>query len=211
MLSTNSSRRHVVPGPGGRGATVKALPYVLTRRGHELVADGDYGAVSVRAVRTFQSARKLVADGQVGPKTWPHLVDTLRQGHSGSRVRGLRTVPNKHSAGLAVDGGFGAVTRTAVRAFQAPTGWSSTASRARRPGRHSSADGGSGRRARREPLPGAAPPADRRGRPVSPLREAAPRDRPVKAGVSAVRARRALRGSGARGRGRRRGRPRSPG
>ncbi|QKW50569.1 peptidoglycan-binding protein [Streptomyces buecherae] len=104
--------------PGAGGATVKALQYVLTRRGHELVADGDYGAVSVRAVRTFQSARELVADGQVGPKTWPHLVYTLRQGHSGSHVRGLRTVLNKHSAGLAVDGGFGSVTRTAVRAFQ---------------------------------------------------------------------------------------------
>ncbi len=97
---------------------MRTLQHLLTQRGHKLAADGAYGSVSVRAVKKFQSARKLVADGQVGPKTWPHLVYTLRQGHSGSHVRALQTALNKHSAGLAADGGFGSVTRSAVRAFQ---------------------------------------------------------------------------------------------
>ncbi|MFB7915745.1 peptidoglycan DD-metalloendopeptidase family protein [Streptomyces sp. NPDC056061] len=104
--------------PGAAGATVKAIQYLITQRGTSLVADGAYGSVSVNAVKKLQSARGLVADGQVGPKTWPHLVHSLRSGSSGSHVRALQTVLNKHSAGLAVDGGFGSVTDSAVRAYQ---------------------------------------------------------------------------------------------
>lgn len=104
--------------PGAGGATVKAIQYLITRRGTALVADGNYGSVSVDAVKKFQSSRGLVADGQVGPKTWPGLVYSLQRGSSGAHVRGLQVVLNKHSAGLAVDGGFGSVTHSAVRAFQ---------------------------------------------------------------------------------------------
>ncbi|MFT2019766.1 peptidoglycan-binding protein [Streptomyces sp. 796.1] len=104
--------------PGAKGATVKALQYLMTQRGYKLNADGSYGSVSVAAVKKFQAARKLVADGQVGPKTWPHLVYSLKQGAKGSHVRGLQTVLNKHSAGLALDGEFGTVSRNAVRAYQ---------------------------------------------------------------------------------------------
>ncbi|MFF2008283.1 peptidoglycan-binding protein [Streptomyces sp. NPDC058195] len=104
--------------PGAAGATVKVIQHLITQRGTALVADGNYGPVSVRAVKKFQSAKKLVADGQVGPKTWKSLVYELRRGGSGAHVRALQVVLNKHSAGLAVDGGFGAVTNTAVRSFQ---------------------------------------------------------------------------------------------
>lgn len=105
--------------PGAVGATVKAVQYLITRRGTTLVADGNYGSVSVNAVKKFQSSRGLVADGQVGPKTWPSLVHSLQRGSSGAHVSGLQVVLNKHSAGLAVDGDFGAVTNSAVRAYQA--------------------------------------------------------------------------------------------
>jgi hypothetical protein len=104
--------------PGAVGATVRAIQYLMTRRGYSLAADGQYGSVSVAAVKRFQSSKGLVADGQVGPKTWPYLVYSLRSGHSGSHVRGLQTVLNKHSAGLAVDGDFGSVTDSAVRGYQ---------------------------------------------------------------------------------------------
>ncbi|MFE6776599.1 peptidoglycan-binding protein [Streptomyces sp. NPDC057702] len=104
--------------PGAGGAGVRAVQHLMTQRGHQLNADGRYGSVSAAAVKKLQKARKLVADGQVGPKTWPHLVYTLRQGASGAHVRGLQTLLNKHGAGLAVDAGFGKVTRDAVRAYQ---------------------------------------------------------------------------------------------
>ncbi|MEV6162264.1 peptidoglycan-binding protein [Streptomyces sp. NPDC052052] len=104
--------------PGASGATVKAIQYLITQRGTALVADGDYGSVSVAAVEKFQSAKGLVADGQVGPKTWPVLVYSLQEGSSGSHVRGLQEMLNKHSAGLVVDGDFGSVTTSAVRTYQ---------------------------------------------------------------------------------------------
>lgn len=74
--------------------------------------------MSVEAVKRFQRSKGLVADGQVGPATWPALVYTLRQGASGSHVRALQAALNKRSARLAVDGGFGSVTTGAVRAYQ---------------------------------------------------------------------------------------------
>lgn len=104
--------------PGAVGATVKAVQHLITQRGTTLVADGDYGSVSVNAVKKFQAARGLEVDGQVGPKTWASLVYSLKQGSSGAHVRGLQTALNKRSAGIAVDGDFGSVTNSAVRTYQ---------------------------------------------------------------------------------------------
>ncbi|MEU4181180.1 peptidoglycan-binding protein [Streptomyces sp. NPDC026589] len=104
--------------PGARGATVVVIQHLMNQRGHKLAADGQYGSVSVEAVKRFQRSRGLAADGQVGPATWPELVYTLRQGASGSHVRALQTALNRRGARLAVDGGFGSVTTSAVRAYQ---------------------------------------------------------------------------------------------
>ncbi|RII20349.1 Murein hydrolase activator NlpD precursor [Streptomyces sp. YIM 130001] len=104
--------------PGASGRTVVALQHLMTKRGYELEADGAYGSASVAAVKKFQSARGLVADGQVGPRTWPVLVYALRRGASGVHVRALQVALNKRSAGLAVDGDFGSVSETAVRTYQ---------------------------------------------------------------------------------------------
>ncbi|WP_443060969.1 peptidoglycan-binding domain-containing protein [Streptomyces sp. NBC_00464] len=60
--------------PGASGRTVVVIPYLMTRRGYGLVADGQYGSVSSDAVKRFQKAKGLVADGQVGPVTWQALV-----------------------------------------------------------------------------------------------------------------------------------------
>lgn len=104
--------------PGASGKTVVAIQYLMAKRGYGLLADGQYGSVSSTAVKAFQKAKGLVADGQVGPATWPHLVYTLRQGSSGTHVRALQTALNKRSAGLVVDGTFGAVSTSAVRTYQ---------------------------------------------------------------------------------------------
>ncbi|MDG9685695.1 peptidoglycan-binding protein [Streptomyces sp. DH18] len=104
--------------PGASGATVVVIQHLMNQRGHGLAADGKYGSVSVEAVKRFQRSKGLVADGQVGPATWPALVYTLRQGASGSHVRALQAALNKRDARLAVDGGFGSVTTSAVRAYQ---------------------------------------------------------------------------------------------
>ncbi|MBB4909050.1 peptidoglycan-binding protein [Actinophytocola algeriensis] len=104
--------------PGAGGVTVRVIQYLMNRRGYDLVVDGAYGSVSVAAVKKFQSASGLVADGQVGPATWPKLVYSLTAGANGDHVRALQTALNKHSAGLVVDGDFGSVTGSAVRAYQ---------------------------------------------------------------------------------------------
>lgn len=104
--------------PGSQGARVRAIQYLLNQRGNSLVIDGDYGTKSVNAMKSFQSGAGLVADGQVGPKTWPKLVYTLKQGAKGNHVRALQSAMNMRSAGLQVDGDFGSVTNTAVRNFQ---------------------------------------------------------------------------------------------
>ncbi|MGW6285609.1 peptidoglycan-binding protein [Streptomyces sp. NPDC055107] len=104
--------------PGASGATVVVIQHLMNQRGHGLAADGSYGSVSVEAVERFQRSKGLAADGQVGPATWPVLVYTLRQGAGGSHVRALQSALNKRGARLAVDGGFGSVTSSAVRAYQ---------------------------------------------------------------------------------------------
>ncbi|MFH9609696.1 peptidoglycan-binding protein [Streptomyces sp. NPDC017448] len=104
--------------PGAKGATVVVIQHLMNQRGYGLAADGAYGSVSVDAVKRFQRSKGLAADGQVGPATWPKLVYTLRQGGNGSHVRALQAALNKRGAGLAVDGGFGSVTTSAVRAYQ---------------------------------------------------------------------------------------------
>ncbi|EHR61196.1 peptidoglycan DD-metalloendopeptidase family protein [Saccharomonospora cyanea] len=104
--------------PDARGQRVRAIQYLLNQRGYGLQIDGWLGPTSTGAVKNFQSGNGLVADGQVGPKTWPKIIYSLRQGANGNHVRALQTALNKRSAGLVVDGDFGSVTNTAVRNFQ---------------------------------------------------------------------------------------------
>lgn len=58
---------------GARGAKVKQLQNLLRNKGFRISADGVFGAGTVSAVRRFQAARGLSADGVVGPRTWAAL------------------------------------------------------------------------------------------------------------------------------------------
>jgi hypothetical protein len=65
--------------PGDTGPQVKALQHALTSLGYSTGgADGQYGAKTEAAVKQFQSAHNLTADGIAGAKTLQALATALR-------------------------------------------------------------------------------------------------------------------------------------
>jgi hypothetical protein len=66
--------------PGDTGAQVKLLQRALTRLGYSPgAADGDYGPSTEAAVKRFQDASKLTADGIVGPATLKALAKAVHR------------------------------------------------------------------------------------------------------------------------------------
>lgn len=62
---------------GDKGASVKALQILLIGYGYSCGksgVDGDFGAATDKAVKAFQAANGLEADGIVGKKTWAKLL-----------------------------------------------------------------------------------------------------------------------------------------
>jgi peptidoglycan hydrolase-like protein with peptidoglycan-binding domain len=131
-LDVPSGRGHSILREGSRGGEVKELQNKLNAKGFNCgAADGIFGSKTDSAVRSFQRANGLVADGIVGPKTWaalnkaappPSSHPTLKQGASGPAVSELQTLLNKNGARLSVDGQFGPATANAVRDYQASRG-----------------------------------------------------------------------------------------
>jgi peptidoglycan L-alanyl-D-glutamate endopeptidase CwlK len=62
---------------GDTGAAVEHLQKQLSRLGHGLSIDGDFGPKTRLAVTTFQRAQQLTPDGIVGPKTRKALKGAL--------------------------------------------------------------------------------------------------------------------------------------
>ena len=61
---------------GSTGAGVLTLQLRLRERGWKLDADAEFGAVTDRVVRGFQTDKHLEVDGEVGPRTWSALWST---------------------------------------------------------------------------------------------------------------------------------------
>jgi GH25 family lysozyme M1 (1,4-beta-N-acetylmuramidase) len=58
---------------GDTGPAVKTLQTRLNVWGAHLTVDGNFGALTLDAVKAFQTAHKLTVDGIVGPQTWAAL------------------------------------------------------------------------------------------------------------------------------------------
>lgn len=94
---------------GSRGDDVVTLQRVLTMKGYSLgSADGVFGRLTRRAVRSFQKRRRLAADGVVGPITTRALADTWEvrtATYYGPGLYGNRTACGKvlrpHTRGIA--------------------------------------------------------------------------------------------------------------
>ncbi len=86
---------------GARGEPVRALQNRLNQLGYNVgAADGDFGPKTLAAVKAFQKAKGLTADGVVGPKTWDKL---------GIKVQAPSTPPS--SGGRVVTGYVNGVPR----------------------------------------------------------------------------------------------------
>jgi peptidoglycan hydrolase-like protein with peptidoglycan-binding domain len=112
-----------------RGSTdpvVLDLQQALRTLGHDPgPIDGVFGARTENAVKAFQTAREIPADGVVGRVTWINIDEAdqsepvLRVGSSGLPVRRLQsrmTAVGFNTGG--VDGRFGQATELAVKDLQ---------------------------------------------------------------------------------------------
>jgi peptidoglycan hydrolase-like protein with peptidoglycan-binding domain len=104
---------------GSTGEDVRTVQYLLRAQGSTITADGAFGPLTDAAVRQFQGAHGLVADGIVGNATWPALLVQVAQGATGEAVRAVQRQIFARIGRPSVDGVFGPITDSLVRAFQA--------------------------------------------------------------------------------------------
>jgi Putative peptidoglycan binding domain len=118
---------------GNSGNRVKAVQYLLNAQNSAgLSVDGSFGSKTIAAVKAFQTARGLKADGIVGPLTWKALVPTVQQGGAGDAVKAVQNQLTAHGVSTTVNGTFDTTTSDHVQQFQlnsgiAPTGTVDTA------------------------------------------------------------------------------------
>lgn len=125
---------------GQKSGCVTELQRLLRHHGYAVEADGDFGPGTASAVRSFQSAHGLTADGSVGANTKRELYSTdelpptgvdlrsaacpaeIVEGESGGCVATLQALLNGKGQHVDVDGGFGPLTLAAVKSFQSASG-----------------------------------------------------------------------------------------
>ncbi len=114
---------------GASGTAVENLQRALKNLGYYSgPVDGDYGHLTIDAVKAFQQRMGLRVDGKAGPTTQRALYgddakankyDTLRPGDHGTEVRNLQyTLYELGYYDGKTDGSYGSTTQDAVRAFQ---------------------------------------------------------------------------------------------
>jgi murein L,D-transpeptidase YcbB/YkuD len=87
------------------------------------MVDGNFGAMTLAAVKSFQTAHSIEATGEVHGYTWPALVVTVQNGTTGDAVDAVQNLLNSvDNAGLMLDGDDGSATTAAVKAFQTDKG-----------------------------------------------------------------------------------------
>ena len=142
-LRSSSCPANIVEGQSG--GCVSTLQALLNGKGQSLTVDGEFGPLTLAAVKAFQAAASLTVDGIVGPNTKAALYSNITGGgssgapapinltssscpanivqgqHSGC-VTELQSLLNHHGAELAVDGDFGPLTYAAVLNFQSEQG-----------------------------------------------------------------------------------------
>ena len=111
---------------GSKGEVVELVQRMLNEKGYACgSADGIFGAKTQSAVKSYQKAKGLSADGMVGNNTYAKLFADclLKNGRRGELVRELQTRLNEqgYKAGTA-DGIFGRNTEQAVKALQSVAG-----------------------------------------------------------------------------------------
>ncbi|BCM93462.1 hypothetical protein IAD21_05353 [Abditibacteriota bacterium] len=108
-----------------------ALQYLLRNQGfYKGTPDGKFHSMgsgsTARAVKAFQRAKGLNADGIVGDQTWAKLLVRLKKGDRGDAVRAIQTLLNTNQTdsgepaygAVNVDGVFGTQTDRVLRNFQ---------------------------------------------------------------------------------------------
>jgi murein DD-endopeptidase MepM/ murein hydrolase activator NlpD len=122
---------------GQRGWDVAALQFMLRRRGYSPgPVDGGFGRGTLRALRRFQAARGLTADGAAGPATLAALRrrGVIFRGTPGGPVRFLRPlaapitdgfghVGGRRHTGLDFPAASGRTVRAAGRGVTVFAGW----------------------------------------------------------------------------------------
>jgi hypothetical protein len=107
---------------GGSGEDVRTVQHLLNQHGANVAADGQFGSGTTTAVRSFQSAKGLSADGVVGPQTWAALIVTVRPGARNHAVRAVQGQLTANGYPTTVDGEFGSGTEATVKRFQTANG-----------------------------------------------------------------------------------------
>ncbi len=115
---------------GSRGRFVRYLQFLLKTQGYSVGnVDGAFGPNTTNAVKAFQQANGLTADGIVGRNTWYKLNNLtpeariLKRGSYGAEVRYLqqKLYSKLYNVGT-IDGIFGSNTERAVKEFQSENG-----------------------------------------------------------------------------------------
>lgn len=125
---------------GQTSGCVTELQDLLNDNGAHLVVDGNFGASTQAAVKSYQSSKSLSSDGIVGPSTKNTLYGTtpippgatnllsgacptlVEQGETDGCVRTLQSLLSAHGYSLTIDGDFGPNTLSAVKSFQKAAG-----------------------------------------------------------------------------------------